>query len=110
MAVRLKRAYDPASREDGYRVLVERLWPRGVRKADLALDEWSKDVASSGALRTWFAHDPKRWTEFQRRYLAELRGAAAAAALRALAARAAAGTVTLVFSSHDVEHSNAAVL
>ncbi|HEY7376890.1 MAG TPA: DUF488 domain-containing protein [Polyangia bacterium] len=110
MAVRLKRAYDPPARTDGYRVLVDRLWPRGVRKDDLRLDDWSKAVAPSDALRRWFGHDPARWTEFQRRYRAELARGAAAEALGTLAARAARGTVTLVFAAHDARHSNAAVL
>jgi uncharacterized protein YeaO (DUF488 family) len=110
MPVRLKRAYDPPSRGDGYRVLVDRLWPRGVRKEDLRLDDWSKAVAPSDALRKWFGHDPARWVEFQRRYVAELARAPAADALGALAARAAAGTLTLVFAAHDARHSNAAVL
>jgi hypothetical protein len=67
--VKLKRAYEPAARDDGNRVLVERLWPRGLKKADLPLAEWLKDVAPSTELRKWFAHDPKRWSEFKRRYL-----------------------------------------
>ncbi|HEX6929181.1 MAG TPA: DUF488 family protein, partial [Gammaproteobacteria bacterium] len=71
--IRLKRAYDAPSQGDGYRVLVDRLWPRGRSKADLALDEWCRDVAPSDALRKWFGHDPARWTEFRRRYRIELR-------------------------------------
>ena len=110
MAVKLKRVYEPAARGDGYRVLVERLWPRGIRKEDLAFDEWPKDVAPSTALRKWFAHDPERWAEFQRRYRAELQASPAAESVRALAARAAGGAVTLLFSSHDAEHNNAVVL
>jgi uncharacterized protein YeaO (DUF488 family) len=108
--VKLKRAYEPASRGDGYRVLVERLWPRGIRKEELALDEWRKEVAPSGELRKWFSHDLKRWREFKLRYLKELKETTAAEPLRALAALAAAGTLTLVFSSHDSEHNNAVVL
>jgi uncharacterized protein YeaO (DUF488 family) len=108
--VKLKRVYEPAARGDGYRVLVERLWPRGVRKADLVLAEWLKDVAPSTELRKWFSHDPERWAEFGKRYAAELRESPAADALRALVARAAKGTVTLLFSSHDAEHNNAVVL
>jgi uncharacterized protein YeaO (DUF488 family) len=110
MEIRLKRAYEPPARGEGYRVLVERLWPRGVRKEDLVIDEWSKDVAPSAALRKWFGHDPARWPEFQRRYAAELARGPAAQARDALAARARAGTVTLVFSAHDVEHNSAMVL
>ena len=107
---KLKRAYDPAARGDGYRVLVERLWPRGIRKQDLALDEWMKVVAPSTTLRKWFGHDPKRWTEFRQRYLKELKASPASEGLQALAERASKGTVTLVFSSHDAEHNNAVVL
>jgi uncharacterized protein YeaO (DUF488 family) len=108
--VKLKRVRDPAGRSDGYRVLVERLWPRGVRKESLAMDEWAKDIAPSTSLRKWFGHDPERWVEFRRRYRSELSGGAAAAALAQLAARAARETVTLLFSSHDAEHNNAVVL
>lgn len=71
--IRLKRAYEPVAKTDGRRVLVERLWPRGVSKARLRLDEWAKDVAPSAALRRWYGHDPERWPEFRRRYFAELR-------------------------------------
>ncbi len=108
--VKLKRAYEPAARGDGYRVLVERLWPRGVRKQALPLDAWAKEIAPSTELRKWFAHDPERWAEFRRRYREELRHQPEAEQLRALARRAASGTVTLVFSSHDGEHNNAVVL
>jgi uncharacterized protein YeaO (DUF488 family) len=108
--VKLKRAYEPASRGDGYRVLVERLWPRGIRKEALPLDEWRKEVAPSGELRKWFNHDPERWSEFKLRYLKELKQPAAAEQLRALADRAADRTLTLIFSSHDGEHNNAVVL
>lgn len=108
--IKLKRAYEPASRRDGYRVLVERLWPRGIRKTDLLLDAWEKEIAPSHELRKWFAHDPKRWSEFQQRYRHELGNSAAAERLHELARRAADGTVTLIFSSRDVEHNNAVVL
>ena len=108
--VKLKRAREPAARSDGYRVLVERLWPRGMRKADLRYDEWAKEIAPSTELRRWFHHDPERWREFRKRYRAELSAAPASEQLRRLARRAAGGTVTLVFSTHDAEHSNAAVL
>jgi uncharacterized protein YeaO (DUF488 family) len=108
--VKLKRAYEPATRGDGYRVLVERLWPRGIRKADLPLAEWLKEIAPSTELRQWFGHEPARWAEFKRRYLAELRASPALELSAALRARAAKGTVTLVFSSHDSEHNNAVVL
>ncbi len=107
---KLKRAYEPASRSDGYRVLVERLWPRGIRKQELPLDAWEKEIAPSHELRKWFAHDPARWAEFKQRYRQELRHAAARDRLHALAERAAHASVTLVFSSRDTEHNNAVVL
>lgn len=110
MAIKLKRAYEPARRGDGYRVLVERLWPRGIRKENLVLRQWTKEVAPSTELRKWFSHDRKRWSEFRQRYLEELKESQASERLRALAARASRGTVTLVFSSRDTEHNNAVVL
>jgi uncharacterized protein YeaO (DUF488 family) len=106
--VRLKRAYLPATAADGARLLVDRLWPRGVRKAAAAIDLWIKDVAPSTALRKWFAHDPARWPAFRRRYAAELRGHhEELAGLRALARRK---TVTLVFAARDERHNDAVVL
>ncbi len=108
--VRLKRVREPKARGDGYRVLVERLWPRGVRKEDLPLDAWEKDVAPSTELRKWFAHDPEKWEEFRRRYRAELRRAPARGSLEGLVRRAAEGNLTLLFSSHDAERNNAVVL
>lgn len=108
--VKLKRVYDPASRNDGYRVLVERLWPRGIRKEALPLGAWEKEVAPSTELRKWFGHDPERWPEFQKRYRKELKEGPAPERLRELAERALQHTVTLVFSSHDAEHNNAVVL
>jgi uncharacterized protein YeaO (DUF488 family) len=108
--VKLKRAYEPASRGDGARVLVERLWPRGIRKEALALDEWCEEIAPSTELRKWFSHDPKRWSEFKLRYREELKEAAASERLRALADLSVSRTLTLVFSSHDTEHNNAVVL
>ena len=106
--IRLKRAYEPASPEDGTRVLVERLWPRGVSKAKAALDDWAKEIAPSPELRKWYGHEVARWPEFRRRYLAELAGHAEAVA--ALGEKAKAGRLTLVFAAHDPEHSSAAVL
>lgn len=106
--LRLKRAYEPAGPEDGVRILVDRLWPRGVSKADAAVDEWLKDVAPSAELRRWFGHDPGRWAEFRRRYRAELR--AQAPQLDRLRALAEAGTVTLVYAARDEEHNDAIVL
>jgi len=108
--IQLKRAYEPVSRTDGYRVLVERLWPRGLRKADARFDEWLKDAAPSHELRRWFGHEPSRFVEFRERYRRELRSEAGRAALAELARRAARETVTLVYSAHDERHNNAIVL
>ena len=104
----LKRAYDPKASRDGRRFLVERLWPRGIRKAELPLDGWLKEVAPSTGLRQWFGHDPVRWNEFRRRYRIELERGPQHWKLLLDAARK--GDITLVFSSHDVEHNNAVVL
>jgi len=106
--IRLKRAYDPVSRGDGTRFLVERLWPRGVEKAALRLDAWLKDAGPSTELRTWFSHDPAKWAEFRRRYFRELD--ARPEAWRPIASAARRGTVTLIYSSHDTEHNNAVAL
>src|SRR5215470_1317389 len=106
--IKLKRAYEPATRDDGTRFLVERLWPRGVKKAALRLDAWLKDVAPSDALRRWFAHDPKKWEQFRRRYFRELDTHPKAREVILAAARR--GTVTLVFSARDSEHNNAVAL
>ena len=108
MDVRLKRAYEPASARDGYRVLVDRLWPRGVSKAQARLDEWDKELAPSSQLREWFGHEPDRFPEFRRRYIDELR--ANRSRLTELRRRARCGTLTLVYSAHDVEHNDAVVL
>jgi uncharacterized protein YeaO (DUF488 family) len=106
--IRLKRAYDPDSRSDGTRFLVERLWPRGVSKAKLRVDAWLKDVGPSTELRKWFSHDPKKWDEFRRRYVRELRSQPAA--WKPIVAAARRGRVTLVYSSHDTMHNNAVAL
>jgi uncharacterized protein YeaO (DUF488 family) len=106
--IKLKRAYEPASRDDGARFLVERLWPRGVKKDALRLDAWLKDVAPSTELRRWFGHVPSKWSEFQRLYRAEL--GRNAEALRPILKAARRGRLTLVYSSHDQEHNNAVVL
>ncbi|HET9604814.1 MAG TPA: DUF488 domain-containing protein [Gemmatimonadales bacterium] len=106
--IRLKRAYEDAEDTDGRRVLVERLWPRGVTKAKLRLDEWNKDVAPSPELRRWFGHDPERWPEFRRRYFAELR--ANHDAWKALLSRSRRGRVTFIYAAHDTEHNGAVAL
>src|SRR3954464_4645992 len=108
MDVRLKRAYDPATPTDGYRVLVDRLWPRGVSRARARLDAWEKDLAPSPELRQWFGHEPDRFEEFRRRYIEELRHQWPR--LTALRRRAREGTLTLVYSAHDRDHNDAVVL
>ncbi len=108
--VHIKRAYAPAEPDDGYRVIVDRLWPRGVTKARAAVDRWAKEVAPSPALRKWFAHDPARFREFAGRYRRELRRAGARGTLEELAERAAHETVTLVYGARDEVHNGAVVL
>jgi uncharacterized protein YeaO (DUF488 family) len=108
--IRIKRAYDPPGRRDGYRVLVDRLWPRGVRKEALSLDAWAREVAPSHALRRWFAHDPRRWRAFVAKYRRELRAPQPRSTLRDLARRATKGTVTLVYAARDEKHNDAVVL
>jgi uncharacterized protein YeaO (DUF488 family) len=108
MQLYLKRAYEPAGPEDGQRILIDRLWPRGLKKTDAALDLWLKDLAPSTSLRKWFGHDPKKWAEFQRRYRAELDRNSEA--LRPLLDAARKGVVTLVYSARDEEHNDAVVL
>jgi uncharacterized protein YeaO (DUF488 family) len=106
--VRLKRAYERPSTEDGTRILIDRLWPRGVSKENAALGLWMKDIAPSAALRTWFGHDPARWQEFRRRSVDEVRrNAVLFGQLRALARQ---GPITLVYSAHDEAHNDAVVL
>jgi uncharacterized protein YeaO (DUF488 family) len=106
--IALKRAYERASRSDGTRFLVERLWPRGIAKADLPVDAWLKEVAPGTPLRKWFGHDPDKWVEFRRRYWRELD--AHPDAWQPIVAAARRGRVTLVYSSRDTEHNNAVAL
>lgn len=108
--VQVRRIYEAPSDDDGRRVLVDRVWPRGVRKADAALDDHLGDVAPSTELRRWYGHDPDCFEEFRRRYLAELGEEPAAGALAALVEQARAGRVTLLTATRDVEHSQARVL
>src|SRR5689334_17968714 len=103
--IRVKRAYEPATSSDGYRILVDRLWPRGISKEQAMLDEWEKELAPSAELREWFGHEPTRFAEFRRRYIEELRHhRARLAALRRLAR---AGTLTLVYAARDENHNDA---
>jgi uncharacterized protein YeaO (DUF488 family) len=108
--IRTKRAYEPAAPDDGYRVLVDRLWPRGISKEQARLDAWEKEIAPSDDLRHWYEHDPDKWDEFQTRYERELETSHAQAVLTDLASRARSGTVTLVYSSKAGDISNAAAL
>jgi uncharacterized protein YeaO (DUF488 family) len=106
--VKLKRAYEPVTAGDGTRILVDRLWPRGVAKVDAAIDEWAKDISPSTALRKWFGHDPARWQEFCRRYAVEVQDhGEQLSRLRALATEA---PITLVFSARDEVHNDAVAL
>ena len=106
--IKLKRIYDPFSPEDGKRILVDRLWPRGIKKKDTHIDEWLKDIAPSDALRKWFSHDPSRWEEFKRRYTNELKDKKEL--LKELLADSKKSTVTLVFGAKDIERNNAVVI
>ena len=108
MAVKMKRAYDKPAASDGLRVLVDRLWPRGLKKEDLKIDRWIRDVSPSTGLREWFQHDPAKWPEFRRRYFHELdQERSAWLPILDMARR---GHVTLIFSSRDTEHNNAVAL
>lgn len=107
MPIYLKRVYDPPAPDDGLRILVDRLWPRGLSKATAHLDLWAKEVAPSTALRQWFNHDPARWAEFQRRYTDELQENPAVAALDD---RVGGHTATLLYGAKDIEHNHAIVI
>ncbi|HZR39968.1 MAG TPA: DUF488 domain-containing protein [Ktedonobacteraceae bacterium] len=109
-AVTMKRAYDEPAASDGTRVLVERLWPRGLSKERAHIAVWLKDIAPSTELRKWFNHDPAKFVEFRQRYKAELHSESGQQALNKLQAMAAQGPITLVFAAHDTEHNNAVVL
>ena len=106
--LRIKRIYEPVSADDGARILVDRVWPRGVRKESAQLTLWLKEIAPSSTLRKWFGHDPRRWTEFRRRYWAELD--ANATAVEHLEAYIEKGRTTLLFAAHDPAHNHALVL
>lgn len=107
MSVWVKRAYDSPEKADGERILVDRLWPRGLAKAKAKIDVWLKDVAPSTELRQWFGHDPEKWSEFKKRYRAELKGSEALAELCTLAGK---GDITLVYGARDENHNQALVL
>lgn len=106
--IQVKRAYDIASKNDGARFLVERLWPRGIKKENLHVEDWLKDVAPSSELRQWFQHDAAKWAEFRHQYFRQLERHPDA--WQPLLARARRGRVTLVYSAHDTEHNNAVAL
>ena len=106
--VRIKRIYDPASPDDGRRILVDRLWPRGIRKEDANIDDWMKELAPGNELRKWFSHDPAKWKEFQKQYITELK--TKNELLQKLRKEAKRGAITLLFAAKDIEHNNAVVL
>lgn len=109
-ALRLKRVYDPAEEDDGARVLVDRLWPRGLTKEKAAVDHWAKEVAPSNELRRWFGHRPERWDEFVARYRAELADPQAQAEMDAIRDFLRKGRTTLLYAAHDEARNNAVVL
>jgi uncharacterized protein YeaO (DUF488 family) len=108
--LKIKRVYEPKESSDGKRILVDRLWPRGISKDKAFLFEWMKDLAPSDELRKWFAHEPEKWAEFRRRYRAELDAEEQKALLEKIAQLASKGSVTLVYGAKDTEHNNAVVL
>ena len=110
MPLTIKRAYERATAQDGYRVLIDGLWPRGQPKEKLKIDEWMREIAPSAALRKWYGHQPEKWEEFRRRYRDELSKPPRKELLQDLVARAGKAKVTLVFGARDAERSNAAVL
>jgi uncharacterized protein YeaO (DUF488 family) len=108
MTIKIKRAYAAPEKSDGFRILVDRLWPRGLSKEKARIDLWLKDVAPSTGLRKWFAHDPKKWSEFQSRYRSELKSQSEP--LHLLREKSAQGPVTLIYAARDEEHNEAVVL
>jgi uncharacterized protein YeaO (DUF488 family) len=108
MGVQIKRAYDPPADDDGFRVLVDRVWPRGVGKDTLRADLWLKEIAPSADLRKWFGHDPRKWDQFRDRYFRELDSMEESVA--SLRRKAREGTLTLVFGARDTQHNNAVAL
>lgn len=108
--IQIKRIYEAPSEDDGYRVLVDRIWPRGVSKQAAKLDDWIKDVTPSPELRVWFGHDPERWEEFKFQYSTELKGKAQMACIKDLTERGSYGTVTLLYAAKDDHHNHALIL
>ena len=108
--LKTKRAYDKPEPSDGQRILIDRLWPRGLTKAEAGIDEWLKDLGPSTELRKWFGHDPEKWREFKKRYLQELAEPGKIALLEKIAQTAKQTTVTLVYSARDTEHSDVKVI
>ncbi len=106
--IKIKRIYEPASPDDGKRVYIDRLWPRGMKKEEVKMDEWLKDISPSDNLRKWFGHDPAKYAEFKKRYKKELEKQSEI--LERLRKEGKKGTVTLLFSARDVEHNNATVM
>lgn len=106
--IKIKRVYDPPSKDDGKRLLVDRLWPRGIKKDEAKIDEWLKDIAPSDELRKWFSHDPSRWQEFRAKYKEELKSKNEI--IDKIRMDSNKGVVTLLFAARDVEHNNAIVL
>ena len=108
MGIRVKRAYVKPAKSDGFRVLVDRIWPRGISKKEAYIDEWMKEAAPSSELRKWFGHDPEKWKEFKKRYFQELDNGSAP--LKQLREKAKTGRVTLVYAARDEDHNNAVAL
>jgi uncharacterized protein YeaO (DUF488 family) len=108
--LKIKRAYDKPESADGKRILIDRLWPRGISKADARIDEWLKDLGPSTDLRKWFGHDPEKWEEFRKRYIKELSAPDKSMLLEKIARTAEHGSITLIYSAKDTEHSDVKVL
>jgi uncharacterized protein YeaO (DUF488 family) len=106
--IRIKRIYDPPQKSDGFRLLIDRLWPRGIKKAEAAIDLWLKEIAPSSALRRWFSHDPKKWPEFQQRYMQELKEKSEL--ITFILGKASKQPITLLYSAKDTQYNNAQVL
>lgn len=108
--IKVKRVYGPPEGEDGWRVLVDRIWPRGLSRDNAAVDEWFKEIAPSNALRKWFGHDPQRWAGFREKYLKELQATERKGMVQGILERTRSGNVTLLYAARDAAHNNAVVL